>query len=192
MKLTPIEVAQSSKSIVVPGLIFEHFNTESRNIGALHAEEFPSPVSVFRKKGLNFYGLSADWVLPGGLDEQNFTTVGKALSAAAEYLNPEALAGYKFQEKRAEKPRVELPKIVKTVVTEKSGAQMEEIFFSDGSISVGYTCPDKWSGQILLRRKPKEVQYQLVEGSASLRGVWSSPPVLLNFLIMARKADLSD
>lgn len=192
MKLTPIEVEQSTKSIVVPGLIFEQFNTESRNIGELHAEEYPSPVSVFRKKGLNFYGLSADWVLPSGLDEQNFTTVGKALSAAAEYLNPEALAGYKFQEKKVNEPKVEPPKIIKTVVTEKSGAQMEEIFFSDGSVSVGYTCPDKWEGQILLRRQPKELPYQLVEGPASLRGVWSNPPLLLNFLIKARKVDLSD
>ena len=189
--LTQIDIEQSSKHLVVPGLIWEHFYTQEDGlIGLLQSEEFPSRVEVRRAYGSNFYHFEAEWLLPAALEGNRFTSTSKILDAAAEHLCPSALDEFKFKKRPKPEPEPPAPSVKYSFDQTLHGVAMNVVYFTDGSVSAVYTCPEKWDGEIRLRKIGKSLEFNVTEGPRSIKGRWTNPDNLLKHLAKARKQDL--
>ncbi|WP_132694806.1 hypothetical protein [Rhodovulum steppense] len=180
---------------LAPGITFEQWKRpETEDVGKIHCDKFPSPVSVIRDPQLAYYHFSSSWFLPSAIESPNrFTSLKKALEAAAKNLNSETLV---CKMKPKTKPaKIEKPKVLQEAVfARKGGVEVTRLVLSDRSTVYEYECPVKWDGKIILFQGPeRELLLKVTElpKEVKIPDTWTSALALLRFLVDSRKQDLA-
>ena len=179
------------------GLIYEDFQEpNSRVAGLIHGpDDWPGPVKLIRQRH-PYYLFDADWHLPEPLEfPSRYTSMKRALEAAAKHLSPKALEGFKFKKRST----VEAPEPApRKVQKEDFRGKQDDVFcramkYTDGSTEFVYSSVEKFPGKVVLYQSPKrEVVMTITQKPKGMQvsDNWTNVDQLLQYLAETDKSKL--